>query len=54
MGVSQIKWQSRHCEPTGRRKAPPDDRLREAISFRRKERSWMHRDLGIAAATAAR
>src|SRR4030088_1085390 len=21
----------RHCEPTGRRKAPPDDRLREAI-----------------------
>jgi hypothetical protein len=23
--------QHRHCEPTGRRKAPPDDRLREAI-----------------------
>src|SRR6266567_3132697 len=22
---------NRHCEPTGRRKAPPDDRLREAI-----------------------
>ena len=22
---------SRHCEPTGRREAPPDDRLREAI-----------------------
>jgi predicted lipase len=21
----------RHCEPTGRREAPPDDRLREAI-----------------------
>jgi hypothetical protein len=21
----------RHCKPTGRRKAPPDDRLREAI-----------------------
>jgi hypothetical protein len=21
----------RHCEPTGRRKVPPDDRLREAI-----------------------
>jgi hypothetical protein len=21
----------RHCEPTGRRQAPPDDRLREAI-----------------------
>src|ERR1700738_4097604 len=24
----------RHCEPTGRRKAPPDDRLREAIQKR--------------------
>jgi hypothetical protein len=24
----------RHCEPTGRRKAPPDDRLREAIQSR--------------------
>jgi hypothetical protein len=23
----------RHCEPTGRRKAPPDDRLREAIQL---------------------
>ena len=22
---------SRHCEPTGRREAPPDDRLREAV-----------------------
>jgi hypothetical protein len=22
---------ARHCEPTGRREAPPDDRLREAI-----------------------
>jgi hypothetical protein len=21
----------RHCEPTGRRKTPPDDKLREAI-----------------------
>src|SRR3954454_15252919 len=27
----------RHCEPTGRREAPPDDRLREAI-HRRKNR----------------
>src|SRR6266702_348995 len=26
-----IKPPSRHCEPTGRREAPPDDRLREAI-----------------------
>jgi hypothetical protein len=24
---------TRHCEPTGRRKAPPDDRLREAIQL---------------------
>ena len=23
----------RHCEPTGRREAPPDDKLREAIHF---------------------
>src|SRR5258708_30926871 len=23
----------RHCEPTGRREAPPDDRLREAIQL---------------------
>jgi len=28
-GTSEIE--SRHCEPTGRRKAPPDDMLREAI-----------------------
>src|SRR6202795_1611640 len=45
----------RHCEPTGRREAPPDDRLREAIHvsadtdglLRRKcssqgRRCWMH------------
>src|SRR6195256_2973757 len=25
----------RHCEPTGRREAPPDDRLREAIQLSR-------------------
>src|SRR6266403_1092535 len=24
-------WAERHCEPTGRREAPPDDRLCEAI-----------------------
>jgi len=24
---------SRHCEPTGRREAPPDDKLREAIQL---------------------
>jgi hypothetical protein len=27
----------RHCEPTGRRKAPPDDRLREAIQGNKQE-----------------
>src|SRR6266850_4572185 len=31
MGVSLDQMAPRHCEPTGRRKAPPDDRLREAI-----------------------
>jgi hypothetical protein len=30
----------RHCEPTGRRKAPPDDRLREAI-HRATEMVWI-------------
>src|ERR1700686_2171271 len=29
---------SRHCEPTGRREAPPDDRLREAIQLPSAER----------------
>ena len=28
---------TRHCEPTGRRKAPPDDRLRKAIQKLQKE-----------------
>jgi hypothetical protein len=28
------RHQLRHCEPTGRRVAPPDDRLREAIQGR--------------------
>jgi hypothetical protein len=28
---------SRHCEPTGRRKAPPDDRLHEAIQLPAKQ-----------------
>jgi hypothetical protein len=27
----------RHCEPPGRRDAPPDDRLREAIQNHEKE-----------------
>src|SRR5271169_5912228 len=29
--LSVVVVVSRHCEPTGRREAPPDDRLREAI-----------------------
>src|SRR5437667_3694491 len=29
--------QLRHCEPPGRRKAPPDDRLHEAIQDRKKD-----------------
>ena len=34
------RWQ-RYCEPTGRREAPPDDRLREAIQLLRNDReSW--------------
>src|SRR6266404_7883218 len=32
----------RHCEPTGRRKAPPDDRLREAIHRAAKEGGIAH------------
>ena len=28
------RYQLRHCEPPGRRVAPPDDRLREAIQGR--------------------
>src|SRR5260221_8671158 len=27
----KLRLYPRHCEPTGRREAPPDDRLREAI-----------------------
>jgi hypothetical protein len=34
---------SRHCEPTGRRKAPPDDRLREAIHCRTKKEDGLLR-----------
>src|ERR1700746_689061 len=30
-GEETLRFENRHCEPTGRRKAPPDDRLREAI-----------------------
>jgi hypothetical protein len=31
----------RHCEPPGRREAPPDDRLREAIQLCRSKESWI-------------
>jgi hypothetical protein len=30
-GIGLFRHYLRHCEPTGRREAPPDDRLREAI-----------------------
>jgi hypothetical protein len=33
----------RHCEPTGRRKAPPDDRLREAVHLAAKEDGLLRR-----------
>ena len=29
--LNLMRFSGRHCEPTGRRNAPPDDRLREAI-----------------------
>jgi hypothetical protein len=39
------EWESslRHCEPTGRRKAPPDDRLREAIQLRENKAGLLRR-----------
>jgi hypothetical protein len=36
----------RHCEPTGRREAPPDDRLREAIHFATKK-EWIASSLAL-------
>jgi hypothetical protein len=42
----------RHCEPTGRREAPPDDRLREAIQlWRREKESWIASSQGLLAMT---
>src|SRR4051794_9058996 len=41
---------SRHCEPTGRREAPPDDRLREAIQ-RRQRKNWIASSQGLLAMT---
>src|ERR1700704_1515118 len=34
--VEEEEVTRRHCEPTGRRQAPPDDKLREAIQGDRK------------------
>ena len=39
-----------HCEPTGRRKAPPDDRLREAIQ-RATAEPWIASSLKLLAMT---
>jgi hypothetical protein len=33
--------QHRHCEPTGRREAPPDDKLREAIHGAAGKKEWI-------------
>jgi hypothetical protein len=40
----------RHCEPTGRREAPPDDRLREAIQ-RLLNADWIASSQGLLAMT---
>src|SRR3982074_2796495 len=37
---TRFSSKGRHCEPTGRRKAPPDDRLREAIHGA-EQRDWI-------------
>jgi hypothetical protein len=29
--LNLMRFSGRHCQPTGRRNPPPDDRLREAI-----------------------
>ena len=52
-----MKWEirpvPRHCEPTGRREAPPDDRLREAIQTGREARKdWIASELTLLAMTA--
>jgi hypothetical protein len=36
-----LRRRIRHCEPTGRRKAPPDDRLREAINLPHETQDWI-------------
>src|SRR6266851_9993207 len=40
----------RHCEPPGRRKAPPDDGLREAI-YRAAKQVWIASSLSLLAMT---
>ena len=40
----------RHCEPPGRRKAPPDDRLREAIHGTARQ-AWIASSLSLLAMT---
>jgi hypothetical protein len=41
----------RHCEPTGRREAPPDDKLREAIQLYRSKASWIASSQALLAMT---
>src|ERR1700716_3026635 len=57
-GTSPAMTLNRHCEPTGRREAPPDDRLPEAIPAAARQTGFLHRfaprkklALGKAAAT---
>jgi hypothetical protein len=50
VGSAMQRQIPRHCEPTGRRKAPPDDRLREAIQ-KPTEKNWIASSLALLAMT---
>jgi hypothetical protein len=41
--IASVKCFDRHCEPTGRREAPPDDRLREAIHLPAESKNGLRR-----------
>ncbi|MGL3106506.1 hypothetical protein [Bradyrhizobium sp. BR 1432] len=45
---------TRHCEPTGPREAPPDDRLREAIQTVTAAGFWIASSQGLLAMTVLR
>ena len=48
---SCFRQKDRHCEPTGRREAPPDDRLREAIHLARVKKEWIASSQALLATT---